>query len=76
MLQSVLNFISSIVFGIAATFGINRGIEQARYDVIERIGDAIEIRQYPERTRACAVQPWGAVSRHRRVSTRATIVGR
>jgi hypothetical protein len=38
MLQLVLNFISSIVFAVAATFGVNRGIEQPHYHVIERIG--------------------------------------
>jgi hypothetical protein len=49
MLQSVLNFISSVAFAVAAIFGVNRGIEQPHYDVIERIGDAVEIRQYPKR---------------------------
>jgi hypothetical protein len=48
MLQSVRDFISSIVFAIAATFGINTGTEQPHYDVVERIGDAVEIRQYPK----------------------------
>jgi hypothetical protein len=52
MLQSVLDFISSIAFAIAATFGFNMGIEQSRYDVIERIGNGIEIRQYPKRIAA------------------------
>src|ERR1700722_14188240 len=52
MLHAVLDFISSIGFAIAATFGINRGIEQPHYDVIERIGDAVEIRQYPKRIAA------------------------
>jgi SOUL heme-binding protein len=52
MLQSVLEFFSSIAFAIAATFGFNIGIEQPRYDVIERIGSAIEIRQYPKRIAA------------------------
>jgi effector-binding domain-containing protein len=52
MLQSVLDFFSSIAFAIAATFGFNMGIEQPRYDVIERIGSAIEIRHYPKRIAA------------------------
>ena len=52
MLQSVLEFFSSIAFAIAATFGFNMGIEQPRYDVIERIGSAVEIRQYPKRIAA------------------------
>jgi hypothetical protein len=52
MLQSVLDFISSVGFAIAATFGFNLGIEQPHYDVIERVGDAVEIRQYPKRIAA------------------------
>jgi hypothetical protein len=52
MLQAILDFVSSIVFAIAATFGFNMGIEQPRYDVIQRIGDAVEIRQYPNRIAA------------------------
>jgi hypothetical protein len=52
MLHAVLDFISSIAFAVAATFGVNRGIEQPHYDVIERIGDAVEIRQYPNRIAA------------------------
>jgi SOUL heme-binding protein len=52
MLQSVLDFISSVGFAVAATFGINRGIEQPHYNVIERIGDAVEIRQYSKRIAA------------------------
>jgi effector-binding domain-containing protein len=52
MLQSVRDFISSVAFAVAATFGINRGIEQPHYDLIERIGDAVEIRQYPRRIAA------------------------
>jgi len=40
MLQSVLDFISSMALAIAATFGFKMGIEQPRYDVIERIGSA------------------------------------
>jgi hypothetical protein len=52
MLHAVFDFISSVAFAVAATFGINRGIEQPHYDVIERIGDAVEIRQYPKRVAA------------------------
>jgi hypothetical protein len=52
MFQSVLNFVSSIIFAIAATFGINIGVEEPHYDVIERIGGAVEIRQYPKRVAA------------------------
>jgi hypothetical protein len=49
MLQSLLNFLSSIAFFVSSTFGINMSTEQQRYEVIERIGKNIEIRQYPTR---------------------------
>src|SRR5580704_15226307 len=52
MLHAVFDFISSVAFAVAATFGVNRGIEQPHYEVIERIGDAVEIRQYPRRIAA------------------------
>lgn len=52
MLPAVFDFISSVAFAVAATFGINRGIEQPHYEVIERIGDAVEIRQYSKRIAA------------------------
>jgi hypothetical protein len=49
MLQSFLNFLWSTVFFITSTFGINMSTEQQRYDVIDKIGKNIEIRQYPTR---------------------------
>jgi hypothetical protein len=49
MLQTILNFISSVWFAIAATFGINTGTEQPRYDAVEQVRDDIEIRRYPPR---------------------------
>jgi len=54
MLQSFLNFLSSIAFFVSSAFGINMSTEQQRYEVIERIGKNIEgknieIRQYPTR---------------------------
>ena len=52
MLHAVFDFISSVGFAIAATFGFNMRIEQPHYDVIERIGDEVEIRQYPNRIAA------------------------
>jgi hypothetical protein len=52
MLHSILNFASSIAFVVGATFGINRGIEEPRYDVVERISNAVEIRQYRKRIAA------------------------
>ena len=52
MLQSVLHFLSSVVFGITSVFGGTSGIEQPHYEVIQRIGDRIEIRRYRERIAA------------------------
>ena len=49
MLQSLLNFLSAIAFFIASAFGVNMSTEQQRYEVMERIGKNIEIRQYPTR---------------------------
>ena len=49
MLQSLLNFLSSIASFVSSAFGINMSTEQQRYEVIERIGKNIEIRQYPTR---------------------------
>jgi hypothetical protein len=49
MLQSFLNFLSSIAFFITSVFGVTMSTEQQRYDVIEKIGKNIEIRQYPTR---------------------------
>jgi SOUL heme-binding protein len=47
MLQSLFNFLSSMAFFVSSAFGINMSTEQQRYEVIERIGKNIEIRQYP-----------------------------
>lgn len=44
MLQSLLNFLSSIAFFVTSVFGVNMSTEQQRYEVIERIGESIEIR--------------------------------
>jgi SOUL heme-binding protein len=52
MLHSILNFASSIAFVVGATFGLNRGIEEPRYDVVEHISNAVEIRQYRKRIAA------------------------
>jgi SOUL heme-binding protein len=49
MLQSLFNFLSSMAFFVSSAFGINMSTEQQRYEVIERIGKNIEIRQYPTR---------------------------
>jgi hypothetical protein len=40
---------AGITFFVTSFFGVNMSTEQQRYDVIERIGSNIEIRQYPTR---------------------------
>jgi hypothetical protein len=52
MLQSVFDFISSLAFALVAVFGINLGTKQPHYNVIERVGEKIEIRRYPRRIAA------------------------
>jgi hypothetical protein len=49
MLDSLTDFISSLGFGVVAILGINLGTEEARYQVVDSIGDNIEIRSYPAR---------------------------
>ena len=46
IIQSIYGFVASIVAAVVSTFGVNMGTEQPRYDVLERIGNNIEIRQY------------------------------
>jgi hypothetical protein len=52
IIQSIMNFITSAVFFMLSTFGINTGTEQPKYEVIERIGNSIEIRRYAPRIAA------------------------
>jgi hypothetical protein len=52
MLQFFLSVASSVAFVVGATFGLNRGIEEPRYEVVERIGNAAEVRQYGRRIAA------------------------
>jgi effector-binding domain-containing protein len=52
IIQSVYGFVVSIVAAVVSIFGVNMGTEQPRYDVLERIGDNIEIRQYGPRVAA------------------------
>jgi hypothetical protein len=52
MLESILSFLSSVVFFVTSIFGFNMSTEQPRYDVLERIGDNVEIRQYGPRVAA------------------------
>jgi effector-binding domain-containing protein len=52
MLRSILDFFSSVLFLVLSIFGINRGTEQLDYQVLERLGPQIEIRQYTPRIAA------------------------
>jgi hypothetical protein len=38
IIQTIWTFVTSAVFFILSTFGINTGTEQPKYEVIERIG--------------------------------------
>jgi hypothetical protein len=50
--QPIYSFFVSIIAAVVSIFGVNMGTEQPRYDVFERIGDNIEIRQYGPRVAA------------------------
>jgi effector-binding domain-containing protein len=50
--QSIYGFVTSILSAVVSTFGVNMGTEQPHYDVLDRIGDNIEIRQYGPRVAA------------------------
>jgi SOUL heme-binding protein len=52
ILQSIYSFFTSVVAAVVSIFGVNMGTEQPRYDVLDRIGDNIEIRQYGPRVAA------------------------
>ena len=50
--HSIYGFVASIITAVVSIFGVNMGTEQPRYDVLERIGDNVEIRQYGPRVAA------------------------
>jgi hypothetical protein len=52
IIQTIWTFVTSAVFFILSTFGINTGTEQPKYEVIERIGSSVEIRRYAPRIAA------------------------
>ena len=52
IIQSIFGFIASIVAAVVSIFGVNMGTEQPRYEVLEKIGENIEIRQYGPRVAA------------------------
>jgi hypothetical protein len=47
-----MSLITSIVQGAAGLVGIRSGTEEPRYSVVERIGDAVEVRRYEPRLAA------------------------
>jgi hypothetical protein len=50
--QSIIYFVTSMAFFVISTFGINTGTEQPKYEVIERLGNSVEIRRYAPRIAA------------------------
>jgi hypothetical protein len=52
IIRSILAFITSVVFFVLSTFGINTGTEQPTYEVTERIDNSVEIRRYAPRIAA------------------------
>lgn len=52
IIRSILTFMTSTIFFVLSTFGINTGTEQPKYEVIERIGNSVEIRRYAPRIAA------------------------
>lgn len=52
IIRSILTFITSAMFFMLSTFGINTGTEQPKYEVVERIGSSVEIRRYAPRIAA------------------------
>jgi SOUL heme-binding protein len=49
VIHAVVNAISSAVFFVLSTFGIHSGAEQPKYDVLETVGNSVEIRRYQAR---------------------------
>ncbi len=52
IIRTILTFLTSAMFFVLSTFGINTGTEQPKYEVIETIGNSVEIRRYPPRIAA------------------------
>jgi hypothetical protein len=50
--RSALNIVTSVVFFVLSLFGITTGTEHPKYEIIDRIGNSVEIRQYAPRIAA------------------------
>jgi len=49
MLEFIRQSMTLIAFGLASPFGVNAGIEESKYQVVQKLGDGIEIREYESR---------------------------
>ena len=52
MLEYIGQTLTLIAFGLASPFGVNAGIEEPKYQVVQTLGDGIEIRDYDSRIAA------------------------
>lgn len=52
MLEFLGQSLTLIAFGLASPFGVNVGIEEPKYQVVQTLGDGVEIREYEGRIAA------------------------
>ncbi len=52
MLEFIGQSLTLIAFGLASPFGVNAGIEEPKYQVVQKLGDGIEVREYESRIAA------------------------
>ena len=52
MLEFLGQSLILIAFGLASPFGVNVGIEEPKYQVVQKLGDGVEIREYEGRIAA------------------------
>jgi hypothetical protein len=57
MLEFIGQSLTLIAFGLASPFGVNFGIEEPKYHVVQNLGDQIEIREYESRIAAETSMP-------------------
>jgi len=57
MLEFIGQSLTLIAFGLASPFGVNIGIEEPKYHVVQKLGDQIEIREYESRIAAETSMP-------------------
>jgi hypothetical protein len=49
ILETIQGFAASVASAVVSVFGVNMATEQPRFEVLERIGDGVEIRRYAPR---------------------------